>query len=67
MGAAYAPFQTVSRDLLGHVTGEIYLSVMKLPSGRWRAQVHDPARGHNISVSRVLGGPGTFANKTEAK
>lgn len=40
---------------------------MKLPSGRWRAQVHDPALGHNVSVSRVLGGPGTFATKTEAK
>ncbi len=43
------------------------MSVMKLPSGRWRAQVHDPALGHNVSVSRVLGGPGTFATKTEAK
>lgn len=40
---------------------------MKLPSGRWRAQVHDPALGHNVSVSRVLGGLGTFATKTEAK
>lgn len=43
------------------------MSVMKLPSGRWRAQVHDPVLGHNVSVSRVLGGPGTFATKTEAK
>ena len=43
------------------------MSVMKLPSGRWRAQVHDPALGHNVSVSSVLGGPGTFATKTEAK
>lgn len=43
------------------------MSVMKLPSGRWRAQVHDPAVGRNVSVSRVLGGQGTFATKTEAK
>ena len=43
------------------------MSVMKLPSGRWRAQVHDPALGHNVSVSRVLDGPGTFATKAEAK
>jgi integrase len=40
---------------------------MKLPSGRWRAQVHDPALGQNVSVSRVLGGTGTFATKNEAK
>jgi integrase len=41
------------------------MSVTRLPSGRWRAQVyHD---GKNISVSKVLGGPGTFATKTEAK
>jgi integrase len=43
------------------------VSIMKLPSGRWRAQVHDPAIGGNVSVSRVLGGPGTFATKAEAK
>lgn len=43
------------------------MSVMRLPSGRWRAQVYDPALGHNVSVSRVLGGLGTFATKTEAK
>lgn len=43
------------------------MSVMKLPSGRWRAQVHDPKLGHNVSVSKVLGGPGTFSTKTEAK
>lgn len=43
------------------------MSVMKLPSGRWRAQVYDPARGRNVSVSQVLEGPGTFATKTEAK
>jgi hypothetical protein len=40
---------------------------MRLPSGRWRAQVYDQASGKNLSVSRVLGGPGTFKTKTEAK
>jgi integrase len=43
------------------------VSVMKLPSGRWRAQVYDASIGRNVSVSRVLGGPGTFATKAEAK
>jgi integrase len=43
------------------------MSISKLPSGRYRAQVHDPVVGHNVSVSKVLGGPGTFATKREAK
>ena len=43
------------------------MSVTRLPSGRWRAQVYDPATGKNLSVSHVLGGPGTFATKTGAK
>jgi integrase len=43
------------------------MSVTRLPSGRWRAQVYDPVSGKNVSVSGVLGGPGTFATKTEAK
>jgi integrase len=43
------------------------MSVTKLPSGRWRAQVYDPATGKNLSVSNILGRPGTFATKTEAK
>lgn len=43
------------------------MSVMKMPSGRWRAQVYDPARSRNVSVSTILGGQGTFATKTEAK
>lgn len=47
--------------------GESRVSVMKLPSGRWRAQVYDPATGRNVSVSRILGGQGTFTTKTEAK
>ena len=41
------------------------MSIQKLPSGRWRAQVYH--QGRNVSVSEVLGGPGTFATKTEAK
>jgi integrase len=67
VGAAYSPFPAFCGDLLGLGAGEDGMSVMKLPSGRWRAQVHDPALGHNVSVSRVLGGPGTFATKAEAK
>lgn len=43
------------------------MSVQKLPSGRWRAQVYDPRSRKNVSVSKVLGGPGTFRTKTEAK
>jgi integrase len=43
------------------------MSVSRLPSGRWRAQVYDPASKRNISVSRVLGGVGTFRTKAEAK
>jgi integrase len=43
------------------------MSVSKLPSGRWRAQVYDPASAKNLSVSKVIGGPGTFTTKTEAK
>jgi hypothetical protein len=43
------------------------VSLSKLPSGRWRAQVYDPSLGRNVSVSRVLGGTGTFATKSEAK
>lgn len=41
------------------------MSVTKLPSGRWRAQVYH--EGRNVSVSEVLEGPKTFATKTEAK
>jgi hypothetical protein len=43
------------------------MSVTRLPSGRWRAQVYDPVTRTNVSVSKVLGGPGTFRTKTEAK
>jgi hypothetical protein len=64
---AYAPFPAIRGYLLGLGKGEGGMSVGKLPSGRWRAQVYDPATGENLSVSAVLGGPGTFATKTEAK
>lgn len=67
MGAAHAPFQAVCSYLLGVGTGEGRVSVTRLPSGRWRAQVYDAITGKNLSVSKVVGGPGTFATKTEAK
>jgi hypothetical protein len=67
VGAAHAPFSAVCGYLLGSGTGESGVSVTRLPSGRWRAQVYDPATGKNLSVSKVVGGPGTFATKTEAK
>lgn len=41
------------------------MSIQRVPSGRWRAQVYH--QGRNVSVSKILGGPGTFASKTEAK
>ena len=43
------------------------MSVSKLPSGRWRAQIYDSRAGGNVSVSRVTGGPGSFRTRTEAK
>jgi integrase len=43
------------------------MSVTKLPSGRWRAQVYDPVTRANVSVSKVIGGPGTYHTKREAK
>jgi integrase len=43
------------------------MSVQQLPSGRWRAQVYDPASGKNVSVSKITGEPGTYRTKTEAK
>lgn len=44
------------------------MSVVKLPSGRWRAQVWDPEPAKNVSVSQILG-PAfkSFRTKTEAK
>lgn len=67
MGEADETVPAVQGDQLGRGAGEGGMSVMKLPSGRWRAQVHDPATGRNVSVSRILGGQGTFTTKTEAK
>jgi integrase len=52
---------------VGRRAREADLSVTRLPSGRWRAQVYDPASGTNVSVSTLLGRPGTFATKAEAK
>jgi len=43
------------------------MSVTKLPSGRWRAQVYDPLTKANVSVSTLIGGPGTYRTKREAK
>jgi integrase len=43
------------------------MSLTKLPSGRWRAQVHITGRG-NVAVGRLLPhGQSTFATKREAK
>jgi hypothetical protein len=43
------------------------VSIQKLPSGRYRAQVYDTSSGKLLSVSKVLGGPGTFGTRNEAK
>lgn len=46
------------------------MSIQKLPSGRYRAQVYNPATGRNVSVSKILGLQGrdaTFVTKREAK
>jgi integrase len=43
------------------------MSIQRLPSQMWRAQIYDPATRKNVSVSKILGGPGTFKTKTEAK
>lgn len=42
------------------------MSISKLKSGRWRAQVHVPGKG-NVSVSSVIGGPGSYRTRGEAK
>lgn len=42
--------------------------ISKLPSGRWRAQVYDPRKHKNISVSQILGPDfKSFPTKREAK
>jgi integrase len=44
------------------------MSISKLPSNRYRAQVWSPAEQRNVSVATVLGTPGmTWATKKEAK
>ena len=44
------------------------MSVSRLPSGRWRAQVYDPSVGRNVSVRSVLPKePASYRTKTEAK
>lgn len=44
------------------------MSLSKLPSGRWRAQVYDPGTGRNVSVSKILGPAyASFASKRDAK
>lgn len=44
------------------------MSISRLPSGRWRAQVYDPATGKNASVAGILADtPGSYRTKTEAK
>ncbi len=43
------------------------MSIQRLPSGGYRAQVHDPRAGGNVSVGRILGGSSTFRTKAEAK
>jgi integrase len=67
LGTADTSIQAVGCHWLGGGPGEGGVSLSKLPSGRWRAQVYDPSLGRNVSVSLVLGGPGAFATKTEAK
>lgn len=43
------------------------MSVSRLPSGRWRAQVHHPGKHGNVGVGEILGGLSTFRTKAEAK
>jgi integrase len=43
------------------------VSVSRLPSGRWRAQVHHPGKHGNVGVGEILGGLSTFRTKAEAK
>ncbi|MBO0767545.1 MAG: site-specific integrase [Solirubrobacterales bacterium] len=43
------------------------MSISKLASGRWRAQVWDKRVGRNVSVGSIIGGPGSFPTKREAK
>jgi integrase len=67
VGTAYEAVPRIGGDRVGRQEATHRMSLTKLPSGRWRAQVYDPARGHNVSVSRVLGVSGTFTTRAEAK
>lgn len=67
MGSALAPVPAFEGARLGAVTAARRVSISRLPSGRWRAQIYDPASGRNVSVSAVLGGVGSFRTKAEAK
>lgn len=59
VGSSDAAVSVVGGDLVSAWAGAGGVSVTRLPPGRWRAQVYDPASGKNLSVSRVLGGPGS--------
>ena len=67
MGEAHPALQALDSDCMGSKSADGGMSISRLPSGRWRAQVYDPVRGQNVSVSRVLGGLGTFTTKGEAR
>lgn len=43
------------------------MSIQRLASGMWRAQVYDPTSGKNVSVGRILGGLSTFKTRAEAE
>lgn len=43
------------------------MSITKVKTGRYRAQVYNPATGRNISVSKVIGGSSFFESKADAK
>ena len=58
VGETDPPLPTIGRDRVGGRARADAMSISRLPSGRWRAQVYDPASKRNISVSRVLGGAG---------
>jgi integrase len=67
VGTAHEAVPRIGGDRVGRRKAPHRMSLTKLPSGRWRAQVYDPARRRNVSVSRVLGVSGTFATRAEAK
>ena len=53
VGPAHAPVQAIGCDRMGRGAGEGGVSLSKLPSGRWRAQVYDSvARAERERVAR---------------